>query len=90
MAKTWIELSYSKDALVSENSFPVPYSNISCIYRKGNERALIMRLHLLQAIVLFHQNRRSESQNMLVLAESELNQLKISDESVTMLVDMGK
>lgn len=49
-----------------------------------------MRLHLLQAIVLFHQNRRLESQNTLMLAESELNQLKISDESVMMLVDMGE
>lgn len=56
----------------------------------GNEKALIMRLHLLQAIVLYHQNRRSEAQNTLVLAESEMIQLKISDESVTMLVDMGK
>lgn len=56
----------------------------------GNEKALIMRLHLLQAIVLFHQNRRSEAQNTLVLAESELLLLKISDASVTMLVDMGK
>lgn len=56
----------------------------------GNEKALIMRLHLLQAIVFFHQNRRLESQNMLMLAESEFNQLKISDASVTTLVDMGK
>lgn len=56
----------------------------------GNEKALIMRLHLLQSIVLFHQNRRSEAQNTLVLAESELLLLKISDTSVTMLVDMGK
>lgn len=49
-----------------------------------------MRLHLLQAIVLFHQNRRSESQNTLLLAETELNQLKISDESLMALVDMGR
>lgn len=49
-----------------------------------------MRLHLLQAIVLYHQNRRSEAQNALVLAESEMIQLKISDESLTMLVDMGE
>lgn len=49
-----------------------------------------MRLHLLQAIVLFHQNRRLEAQNVLLLAETELNQLKISDDSVMALVDMGK
>ncbi|XP_037050774.1 NEDD8 ultimate buster 1-like [Bradysia coprophila] len=55
----------------------------------GNEKALIMRLHLLQAIVLFHQNRRLEAQSLLMLAETELNQLKISDESVTALIDMG-
>ncbi len=56
----------------------------------GNEKALIMRLHLLQSIVLFHQNRRLEAQNTLLLAETELSQLKISDASVNMLVDMGK
>ncbi|KAJ6638174.1 NEDD8 ultimate buster 1 [Pseudolycoriella hygida] len=56
----------------------------------GNEKALIMRLHLLQAIVLYHQNRRYESQSLLLLAESELNQLKISDESVNAIVEMGK
>lgn len=56
----------------------------------GNEKALIMRLHLLQAIVSFLKNNRYESQNLLALAETELNQLKISQESVTALVDMGE
>lgn len=63
---------------------------IKLLFTLGNERALIMRLHLLQAIVSYHQNRRSEAQNLLMLAETELNQLKISDESVRVLVDMGK
>lgn len=55
----------------------------------GNEKALLMRLHLLQAVICFHQNRRSECEGILLLAESELRSLKISDESLNTLVDMG-
>lgn len=55
----------------------------------GNEKALIMRLHLLQAILFYHQNRRNEAQVMLGLAESELYQLKVNDEALQSLVEMG-
>lgn len=48
-----------------------------------------MRLHLLQAVLMFHQNRRQEAQSMLTIAESELNALKISKESIDLLVEMG-
>lgn len=54
-----------------------------------NEKALLMRLHLLQAIVLFHQNRRTEAENILRLAESELNILKVNDDSLSTLIEMG-
>lgn len=55
----------------------------------GNEKALVMRLHLLQAILFFHQNRRFEAQNMLSLAESELLQLKVDESALESLVEMG-
>lgn len=48
-----------------------------------------MRLHLLMAVVMFHQNRRNESRVMLQMAESELGRLKVSDASLNLLVDMG-
>lgn len=55
----------------------------------ANEKALMMRLHLLQAVVMFHQNRRSEAKGMFMLAEAELRSLKVDEASVSMLVDMG-
>lgn len=54
-----------------------------------NERALIMRLHLLQAVLCFHQNQRDEARRLLSLAEIEFAQLQISESSVTALVEMG-
>lgn len=55
----------------------------------GNERALIMRLHLLQAVILFHQNRRYEAREFFTLAASELAKLKIDNDDVLLLVQMG-
>ncbi|XP_063704634.1 NEDD8 ultimate buster 1 [Culicoides brevitarsis] len=55
----------------------------------GNEKALVMRLHLLQAILMFHQNRRGEAQAMLRMAESELLQLKVDDAALQSLIEMG-
>lgn len=54
-----------------------------------NEKALLIRLHLLKSILLYHQNRRNEAIDMLRLAENELNSLKIDDISLTTLLDMG-
>ncbi|XP_065364111.1 NEDD8 ultimate buster 1-like [Calliphora vicina] len=59
---------------------------------KGNacpEKALIMRLHLLQGVVLFHQNRRNEAYEKFVTAETELGSLKVDDTLVVALVEMG-
>ncbi|XP_055845263.1 NEDD8 ultimate buster 1 [Episyrphus balteatus] len=53
------------------------------------ERALIMRLHLLQGVLLFHQNRRNEAYEKLDLAQSELSKLKVDDSTVDQLVEMG-
>lgn len=55
----------------------------------SNEKALIMRLHLLQAVLQYHQNRRAESEAMLSLAERELNALQVNEESLAALVEMG-
>ncbi|KAM7348693.1 NEDD8 ultimate buster 1 isoform 2-T2 [Cochliomyia hominivorax] len=59
---------------------------------KGNaspEKALIMRLHLLQGVLLFHQNRRNEAYEKFVTAETELGSLKVDDNLVAALVEMG-
>lgn len=48
-----------------------------------------MRLHLLQGIVMFHQNRREEAQHLLERAEKELQSLKVDDVSLCALVELG-
>lgn len=55
----------------------------------GNEKALIMRLHLLQGILYFHMNRQAEAQGLLALAESELRPLLVDPVSITSLLEMG-
>lgn len=55
----------------------------------GNEQALVMRLHLLQAVVYFHQNRRTEAHEMLSIADSELRRLKIDERSLNLILEMG-
>ncbi|XP_018565232.1 NEDD8 ultimate buster 1 isoform X1 [Anoplophora glabripennis] len=55
----------------------------------GNEEALFMRLHLLQAIVLYHQNKRSDALALLRKAENEIKNLKIDEYKLTALVELG-
>lgn len=83
-----------KRLYICEKSFKKSYGdNLDRVVQlKGNaanEQALFMRLHLLMAVVMFHQNRRNESRVMLQMAESELSRLKVSDASLNLLVDMG-
>jgi hypothetical protein len=66
--------------------FPIAKSSL---YYAGNEAALFMRLHLLQAIVLFHQNRRQEASKLLARADSELSSLKLDDCSLSTLMELG-
>lgn len=56
----------------------------------GNEAALFMRLHLLQAIVLYHQNMRAEALRLLKQAESELEALKVDENKLMSLVELGR
>lgn len=55
----------------------------------GNEAALFMRLHLLQAIVKYHQNKRSEALRLLLQSEEELRSLKVDESSILALVELG-
>lgn len=48
-----------------------------------------MRLHLLQAIVKYYQNKRSEALNLLKQAEQELRLLKVDENSILVLVELG-
>ncbi|XP_036318039.1 NEDD8 ultimate buster 1-like [Rhagoletis pomonella] len=79
---------------ICERSFRRSYGeNMNrLIALKGNacpERALLMRLHLLQGVVFFHQNRRNEAYERLEVAAAELRELKVDDASVMTLVEMG-
>ncbi|XP_017056314.1 NEDD8 ultimate buster 1 [Drosophila ficusphila] len=53
------------------------------------ERALIMRLQLLQGVVMFHQNRRDEAFERFEAANMLLRELKINEDQLTLLVEMG-
>ncbi|KAL1505617.1 hypothetical protein ABEB36_005141 [Hypothenemus hampei] len=55
----------------------------------GNEACLLARLHLLQAVVLYHQNKRSESLLLFKHVECELQSLRVDEESVSSLVELG-
>lgn len=54
-----------------------------------SERCLILRLKMLKGILYFHQNRRQESSLYLNMAEQELLSLKVDEEKVTTLLEMG-
>jgi hypothetical protein len=54
-----------------------------------NERTLFARLHLMQGILFFHQNRRHEAKVIIDVAEREIQELKVSEESVLLLIEMG-
>ncbi|KAM8720018.1 hypothetical protein ACLKA7_006128 [Drosophila subpalustris] len=79
---------------ICERSFRRSYGeNYSRLYAlKGRgcpERALIMRLQLLQGVVLYHQNRRDAAYERLEAAAAVLGELKVNDEQLLLLVEMG-
>lgn len=55
----------------------------------ANERALIMRMHLLQSILNFHKNQRNSAFELLSTAELEWQQLQVNEGLVDTLVEMG-
>lgn len=54
-----------------------------------SERCLVLRLKMLKGILYFHQNRRQEAALCLNMAEQELSELKVDDEKVASLLEMG-
>lgn len=79
---------------ICEESFKRSYGeNLSRVKSvKGsseNEKSLFARLHLLQGILYFHQNRRQEAAVMMDIAEREMSALKVDPASVMMLMEMG-
>ncbi|XP_060530872.1 NEDD8 ultimate buster 1-like [Cylas formicarius] len=55
----------------------------------GNEACFFLRLHLLQAIVLYHQNKRTESLALLKKVENEMQNLKVDENDVLTLAELG-
>lgn len=55
----------------------------------GTEAALFVRLHLLQAVVAFHQRKNELSRTFLARAEMELNSLKTSEADMQQVMMMG-
>lgn len=55
----------------------------------ANERALIMRMHLLQAILNFHKNQRNLAFELMSTAELEWQQLQVNEGLVESLIEMG-
>lgn len=75
---------------IFRRSYGENYSRLYAL--KGSncpERALIMRLQLLQGVILFHQNRREEAYQRLQIAGNSLAELKVDADQLRMLVEMG-
>ncbi|XP_033170633.1 NEDD8 ultimate buster 1 [Drosophila mauritiana] len=53
------------------------------------ERALIMRLRLLQGVIFFHQNLRNQAFECFEAAKTLLSELEINSDQLAVLVDMG-
>lgn len=75
-------------------NFGISYGdNLERLYSlKGKdcpERALIMRLKLLQGVIFFHQNLRNQAFECFEAAKTLLNELKINNDQLALLVDMG-
>ncbi|XP_034490624.1 NEDD8 ultimate buster 1-like [Drosophila innubila] len=71
-------------------SYGENYSRLYALKGRGcPERALIMRLQLLQGVVLFHQNRRDAAYERFEAAAAVLSELKVNDEQLLLLVEMG-
>ena len=56
----------------------------------GNEAALFLRLHLLQGIVAFHQNKLQLAKQLFAQVESEMDQLRVDDSKLSQMIEFGK
>ncbi|XP_055371078.1 NEDD8 ultimate buster 1-like [Condylostylus longicornis] len=91
--------SYLQDAdrrlKICQENFERSYGSDMCRLFKlkgnliGNERALVMRFHLLQGVLYYHQNKRNEAYEKLLVVESEISQLEIDEEKLLSMLNMG-
>lgn len=73
-----------------KRSYGENYSRLYALKGRGcPERALIMRLQLLQGVVLYHQNQRDAAYERFEAAAVVLSELKVNDEQLLLLVEMG-
>lgn len=59
---------------------------------KGNavcEKGIFVRLHLLQGILLYHENKRKEAYKKLIKANVQLMSLKVNERELKTLLEMG-
>lgn len=56
----------------------------------GWEAALFVRLHLLQAIAAYHMGQVEKSRFLVGKVERELSRLRVSDDKLAALINMGK
>lgn len=54
-----------------------------------SEKALLLRLHLLKAVLFFHQNKREEAGIMFQVVETEIQSLRVDDGALSTLLDCG-
>uniref|UniRef100_A0A182QJ34 UBA domain-containing protein n=1 Tax=Anopheles farauti TaxID=69004 RepID=A0A182QJ34_9DIPT len=56
---------------------------------QSGEKTLLVRLHLLKAILYFHQNKRDDARTMFQVVETELQKLRIDDDALSRLMECG-
>ncbi|XP_058128779.1 NEDD8 ultimate buster 1 [Anopheles ziemanni] len=56
---------------------------------QSSEKTLLVRLHLLKAILFFHQNKRDDARTMFRVVDTELLTLRIDDGCLTRLMECG-
>lgn len=54
-----------------------------------NEKAIFARLHLLQGILMFHENKRADALQKIGQAENEIRALKVDEQQLNCLMEMG-
>lgn len=73
-----------------KRSYGENFERLKCLKNyEMSERCLVLRLKILKGILYFHQNRRQESLLYLNMAEMELKQLKVDDDKIETLLEMG-
>uniref|UniRef100_A0A182YNX5 UBA domain-containing protein n=1 Tax=Anopheles stephensi TaxID=30069 RepID=A0A182YNX5_ANOST len=56
---------------------------------QSNEKILLVRLHLLKAVLFYHQNKRDDARTMFRVVETELLKLRIDDDCLSRLMECG-